>query len=732
MSTQPSQPTSLTEIVAVKRAQVAYLLIVLGMLMLALTIFWVIRWDSGRGHVAPPPEATAEQTPGEEKPQEEPRAERSDYLPAAIWSGLLTILLLLSAGWQLTRQTVQGRLIPETRRWLMAIGGCTGLATAALGFVLAWRWQSSLLAWINEGDAAQAKWILSALAIFLAGLALAFLSLQLARVEERTSAPLRRLLYGGNAVLTGLLMLLLIAVANVIAFVKLPESTITTAAAFRGLSEGSKEYLRTVNEDVNVYLVLPENYVERISQERVYSGLYTDCRALLNAVHAQNARIKIVSLSPVNDADEVKKLMQRLKVPTVSVGGVERYRFGMIAALAQNEELNSFVAAEELLSLTPQGEPVFQGENKLLTELNFLVSSGGKKPVIYFTQSNLEPSITGPTEDNKRSCREIVQVLNSRKFEVKPLLLEPGKKVDLSDASIVVVAAPHKRFTSEQEAVLREYLTPREGKAPGKVMAFLPAFKDADGNVSPTGLEALFHEYGISIQGRRMFTMPDQQLRIPTDRVAVTFAPQLRPRGYQPHPLVRPFSPEFQFPVGNVRPISVADRRDFAGYFVQNLFSTSPVNDTYQDVKFDSSPDEIAAQIRREFAESGSTSKTAQEKMLRRRSFVPIAAFGSKLIPQEEGHTEQPRVAAIGTDWFISDENLKQPQLAPELYTELTGMLLEWMREKPQSMRIAPRALATFTLPKEPDAVNLVYLPIALVLLGITALGVGVSVARRK
>src|SRR5207302_74013 len=53
-------------------------------------------------------------------------------------------------------------------------------------------------------------------------LALMFASLQLARADERSSPGLRRLLYGYNAVLTGLLVLAILTVLNVLTYVPLP------------------------------------------------------------------------------------------------------------------------------------------------------------------------------------------------------------------------------------------------------------------------------------------------------------------------------------------------------------------------------------------------------------------------------------------------------------------------------------------------------------------------------
>src|SRR5262249_57451715 len=54
------------------------------------------------------------------------------------------------------------------------------------------------------------------------GLVLMFASLQLARSVERVSAGMRRLLYGYNAVLTGLLLFAILGLLNVLAYVEMP------------------------------------------------------------------------------------------------------------------------------------------------------------------------------------------------------------------------------------------------------------------------------------------------------------------------------------------------------------------------------------------------------------------------------------------------------------------------------------------------------------------------------
>ena len=100
-----------------------------------------------------------------------------------------------------------------------------------------------------------------------------------------------------------------------------------------------------------------------------------------------------------------------------------------------------------------------------MTELNFL-SGGAKRPVVYFTQGHGEPAIAeAPKQDDIKDRLSVVHYLKERKFDVKPLYFEPGKKPDLSDAAIVVVAAPTKPFSPNEVANSSQYMTPEEKRA---------------------------------------------------------------------------------------------------------------------------------------------------------------------------------------------------------------------------------------------------------------------------
>ena len=82
-----------------------------------------------------------------------------------------------------------------------------------------------------------------------------FSSLLLGRGEESDSPTLRRLLYGYNAVLTGLLLLGILAAINVLAYLYLPVSSDWTEAGIYTLADKSQSLLKNLKQPVTIYVM---------------------------------------------------------------------------------------------------------------------------------------------------------------------------------------------------------------------------------------------------------------------------------------------------------------------------------------------------------------------------------------------------------------------------------------------------------------------------------------------
>src|SRR5205085_2492238 len=86
----------------------------------------------------------------------------------------------------------------------------------------------------------------------LGGLALMFVSVQLGRAEERSNPMLRRLVYGYNAVLTGVLVLAILVVANVLVSVHFSTPYDWTSQSIYSLSSRSENLLENLQKPTKV------------------------------------------------------------------------------------------------------------------------------------------------------------------------------------------------------------------------------------------------------------------------------------------------------------------------------------------------------------------------------------------------------------------------------------------------------------------------------------------------
>src|SRR5439155_4969642 len=183
-----------------------------------------------------------------------------EYASVCIWGGGLA-LVALGAG--LTLHLFQPlESLSETdaaRLLVLTVGGFAGLVTMVLAIALTYKWweyfSGGLEVWRKE-------WIwvsLCVLALF-GGLAFLFVSVQLARAEAHSSAWMRRLVFGSNVVVAGLLLLAVLFLANSLCYAKvgpfkyLSTSTDWTASTIYTLSPASRSVLENLDRQVHVYV----------------------------------------------------------------------------------------------------------------------------------------------------------------------------------------------------------------------------------------------------------------------------------------------------------------------------------------------------------------------------------------------------------------------------------------------------------------------------------------------
>ncbi len=264
MSSIPSTTNTgdVYERLAAKRQTIAYALIVAGIALAAIPITNVAlyRWQS---------------------------------LAVFLWGAGLSLFVLLAGVIYLVLETTGSRRDEADRlrvTVLIVLGG-VGLLTALLGLLLPFA--SPPFALTNYPDifaGGVRKWrerdnalaLTRCGAALLGGLVLMFVGLIQARTFERTRPNLRRLLYGYNAILTSLLLVLIVILVNLLPysgvrpFSYANESIDWTRAGIHTLHPATKNLLAELKQPVKVYVLGSAN--DRVMFEM--TALLEKCRAI--------------------------------------------------------------------------------------------------------------------------------------------------------------------------------------------------------------------------------------------------------------------------------------------------------------------------------------------------------------------------------------------------------------------------------------------------------------------
>jgi ABC-type uncharacterized transport system len=711
MSTAETPAPSFLNILRTQRHQLAIGLVVAGVILGSLSVWWGI-WGFGRSAASVPAKSEGKLLPDEPPAADAAKADDGkalkspDYRIAAVWAGAMAVLAFMSATWLFTRPPDPISPTTSARIEVLTFGGVAGLITTLCGAFLGYFWHQSLKMWVGGGDAREAKWVLYAAAIFMGGLLLMFASLQLARSEQRTNAMLRRILYGFNSVFVGLLLLIVLIAANVVSFMWVPTTLATNDTAFTGLAEPSKRLIQSLDRPVHVYLILHEHQTVPVGRGLSYDTMYADCRGLLTECEDQSKHFHATFLSPTFDEKRVEELFDRLKIKK------EDQELGMVIAVGDNEEAFSFVRAAEVIDVDQGRNLVFQGENKLMTELMYLIDDRAKQKV-YFTQQRGELTVDAG-ESGEKSCSAMVQYLRDRKMSVEPLTFDEAKPAVPEDAAVVVVAGLRRTLAPDDPMLvaLREYL--RRPNSPGKLILFLPAFRNTEGKVSPTGLEGLLADYGIAVDAEHRLVLRPGQYRLPSDYVVVA-------------PLAR-IDPDLARVVGlsemafrDARPVRPVPSQPSGQFRVTPLFGTK----VFTWVESDFS---VSIPLRWEELKADATGQKLREKQYTPGP-VPVAAAAVETV-QGEKPKSRPRLIVFGSDTFLQDQS-PIPAGTEEYRQLLFSGCIDWLRERDAGIGIAPRKVGVFTLEKPIDWPSQLVL-FALLTSGIAALGIGVWLSRRR
>jgi hypothetical protein len=661
------------------------------------------------------------------------------YRDECFWIAIATILLPLTtlAGgiWQKLRQTGAISELDATRLLVLAMGGVLGLNLLIISLAVLFQWwqfiAGGLEAW--QGSEGWRVWVF--LFLLLGGLAIIFLSLQLGRTEERTNPVIRRLLYGYNAVLTGLLLLSILGFCNVLAYAYFPRkddpetrsiySSDWSFTSIYNLSSRSVGILEGLKKPTKIYAILPHDRVRTLSR---FQGLMDNCRAI-------SPMIQVEYLSPDLDREKISQLAEKYKF-TDPMGVLVVY------GNEPNTE-HQFIQADSLYGgSSPFGQQrenrLFKGESELMTALNYL-SQGKQKPVVYFTQGNGELDLADHgLREIDQGAGALKQRLEQDNVTVKGLQFSAvegvkAKSPDVvvsntvpKDASVVVVAGPHRTLPDFAVKALSDYMNagPGDGKTKGKLFALLGVALTPDKTkMERTGLEDLLTGFGVQVGDNRImqaglrglhplqvraFMNPDLRSRNP---VAAAFAG----RGFLLYNvrLVQAASPPPNRPDANryrVEPLLLIPAQD--AIWTESQLRTDPIEQKRALLKL--SPQEIQRKLSQDDLSVG----------------VVVTEQGSPPDPHTMAPTEgTPRLAVIGDASLASNLSIERGANQYDLFYSI----LSWLRERPSDIGIEAKKQDVYDVdPVNVNFARMVWLPAALMFVGIIGLGAGVWVVRRR
>lgn len=692
-ATEPSSRPSVFEWIAANKRRTAYALFVLGAL-LALIPVWL-----GIAH-------------------------RDQSLPTVIMTAGLALVPLAGGLWQLLRHPDPDSELGTARMLVLGVGGLLGFAGVLVAAALAYQWWDTVTGGVKEwrGPHAWRLWV--CIVVLLASLGTVFASLQLGRTEERSNYVLRRLLYGYNAVLTGILVLTILIVINVLVSVYMTGTYDWTTQSIYALSSRSENILQSLSKPTKVYVIMPQSGDAYTTYRRV--------QALLDNCRAVNDRLQIEYLSPDLDRDRVNDLAQRYhfgeRDGLLVVYGAEpnvEHQFISVRSLYGGSEA-SFSRSRE--------NRYFKGESELMTTLAFL-ESGKQKPTIYFVQGNGELDLNDVSaQEIGRGAATLKERMEAGNYTVKALQLTDvaglkSKQADRAlanqvpeDADAVVIAGPRRMPRAAVDA-LRKYMEGTgadNAKKRGKLVVLLDAPSEgATGELA--GLENLLTEFNVQVGNNRVLAARSGQSDPRWLPVTVNPSEDMRRR----NPIVGAFDPRLAFLFYNART-------------VENKPGQGPRAGSYRGDDFLMAPAEALVWAEtdlrtpaRDFLR-GERVNELPEKISRSDLSVGIAVSATTGMPFHGGGEEKPCLVVIGNASFVSNWCLRQEARLGRLYDLFTSCL-GWLRERPADIGIEPKRPDTFELnAASVNGTRLVLLPAGLMIVGVIGLGTGVWLVRRR
>jgi len=692
----PSNTGDVFEQLAPKRQQIAYILIGVGLALLAIPITnWAqYRWQS---------------------------------LVFLGW-GAQTSLLVLGVGLYYLLQEPAGTLRQEADRLrilVLVVLGWVGMQTAVMGFVLPFCsspftvtdyygiFAGGVSKWRQRENVGPLLRVGSAL---IGGLVLMFVGLLQARAFERTSSNLRRLLYGYNAVLSSLLLILAMILVNMLPYAGVwpfsyaNESVDCTRTGLHSLHEATINVVAGLKQPVKVYALGSSN-----------NQIMKDMTDLLD--HCRNINPQYFhweQLSRDRSTTDLRELIAKYNVPDSQ--GV------LLVYGSDKNEVNEFIRFDDLYKVPSNPREAryeFKGENALLNALTF-VSAEKKRAAVYFTQGSGELSFKDSR--GEAGMGRLIEELGRINYDTHDLTVNVDTKKIPEDAEILVIARPAQLLPDKFIGAVRDYLhgkDRKDGKKGKLIVLFDVVVEPGAGKMVRTGLESLVGEFGIRVKDNQLVNLTAQDyLRI-----------QVWPDTDSSNAIAKAFYHKRE---GTVTPFSFYKTRTLESSKTnrpgappsgepENVLLIAPQQLILEQTDLNANTLAWLKEL--------SKAHKLEENFLRRPLSLAMAVSGGKTAAPFPGHEfaakeGQPRLVVFGDASWASNEHLLRP---PNNF-QLFASSLSWLAGRADiGARIPPTEHDIYELKAPPGSEwRLLLLPGFLMVLGVLALGVGVWVVRRR
>jgi hypothetical protein len=558
----------------------------------------------------------------------------------------------------------------------------------------------------------------------IAGLAIMFISLLTLRSEERRNPAARRLIYGYNSVLTGLLLLAVLAVVDLFGVFYFSHIFDWTATNIYSISPVSQKILEQLDKPVKIYVLMSPD-----------DAMYPDLDTLLVTCKNYTDKLDVDYVSRMSTLRELfSKYALQNDTGVVVVYDPEGQNQHQAILINDLEDLSARMTSQER-------QRVFKGEQAIVSAIQAL-QRGKVTQTIYFTQDSGEMKLNdfNTSRDPRRLDRGLGSLkskLEKSNYTVKewnlaqidPKTRAPAALPD--DAAALVLAGPTE-FTDPQTGpakikALEEYMKRPEAR----LFILLDTDPYKKDGIAATGLEAFLAGFGVRV-GRDVILHPPYQVAQDPTSALVKLSESsdkafqeglvLRNKGFPMISMrtVQPASPDNPRFTVNRMLETLQLLRDGTGQWPETNLRGDPLE--FLTTLDEKQPAELDRKIRNPPV---AVAVTVREKT------------GASNAPADQIHSQmggesKPRIVVFGGANFVSNSLMDRV----DLYQNLFVSCIAWLGERQKDILVTdipPKERKAYKLNTKASEINtMVFTPLVVILFCIVCCGVGVWFMRRR